>query len=153
LAAPLSRRSILAQFRLVFDRTPIDLEHPTHRGRIVANHPVGHQIVPFGFIVRVITVRAECQALLQFDAIPLQVLQSPILGQEHSSGIVSAGVAGLSLKEFDSGLTRLLYLAVEDISAQRWERVNYRVRDLGRGMISFVCDALTQTSPLARRVQ
>ena len=59
------------------------------------------------------------------------------------------GVADLSLRNFGGGLTQLLYLAIEDISAHQRDRVHYRVRDLERDMISFVCDGLSVKPALA----
>lgn len=47
-------------------------------------------------------------------------------------------VARLDLQQFGGGLTQLLYLAVEDVSVQQWDRVRYRVFDAERDMISFL---------------
>lgn len=56
------------------------------------------------------------------------------------------GVANLFIREFGGGLTQLLLLAVEDISARQLDRINYEVRELERDSISFLCQTVTITS-------
>jgi hypothetical protein len=57
-------------------------------------------------------------------------------------------VSRLSISDFGGGWTQLMYLAVEDVSADQWDRVRYRVQDLEHERISFLCLRIDVSDPM-----
>jgi len=48
-------------------------------------------------------------------------------------------VSNLKLQEFGGGLTQLLYLTIEDIQEFQLDRINFRIKDVERGMLQCYC--------------
>ena len=56
-------------------------------------------------------------------------------------------ISELSIREFGGGWTQFLYLAVEDLSTKQRDRVHFRVRELERDVLTFVCARVQVSEP------
>ena len=66
------------------------------------------------------------------------------LARENKPGsaaitIVFEGVSHLRTEELGGGISQLYDLVVEDIRAQGWDRLNYRIVDEENGRLGFMC--------------
>jgi hypothetical protein len=62
--------------------------------------------------------------------------------QTRGSSVVRvqfSGVSDLSIREFGGGITQLLNLNIDDVRDRQWSNVAYRVTELEREAISFLC--------------
>ena len=48
-------------------------------------------------------------------------------------------ISHLKLQEFGGGLTQLLFILVEDVRELQFDRINYHVKDVERGMFECQC--------------
>lgn len=80
------------------DGRPVDDSDPIGSIGVVMDERIGLQLTTAAFVVLIIGVKREPQALTQFDPLPLQVVEGSLARQPQTVGVVEVLEVGINFR-------------------------------------------------------